>query len=431
MYKKLVVSAFLLFGLVLWFTLNNKKTTKAPPFYHYLPDAEIYGKISTNEFLKIVKRFVIYKGSDFSINDTEFNLVLDRLNDLGLSKEQIYMTGNPTDKNFAVYVKIKDLNKAKQEFSTLAYTFDWEEMIRGENTVYFQESENFFFVLHPKVLIFKYGDTFLAKDDELLKKEASPKRFYNLDTLFQEPNSIIIQTKEFKKLDIDYLLVNLSLNDSIIMDISLKTNEKIPIKLKENGIAFERNKEEDVFLNLDLDLSRLTLNEQWEKEMEKVSNIFGLDLRSTLLEWNGKLSFRRGGETIITDTIVEINFNENFEEVEEIKVVKKPVTCFEIVLGTMHPSSMVKALQSNGFLSKQKQHYFLPFSPPLFINKQSECLILSTSNNYSQKLEILDKSSNNSLYYHNNYFKIIAKIKSIQSDELRLDASIDVLDAEE
>lgn len=246
--------------------------------------------------------------------------------------------------------------------------------------VYLYYDKTFLFVYHGNQLKKRLGKALYAENGEM---ETMWKHFENVPTFKDEKLVVFAQNKELHEYGVDY---GVFAHDSDSMEFKLKsyvhTWMDLKVKLKDPGPALESTENVTKMLNLHLDISRLKKdkNHPIYKWIAKLGKKISFPTDAFFEAWEGDLSYREGGIQMITEEVVEMGVDEDFNQVEIRKQKQVPVPGFGVLMSVNDKSKeFVNRLFAKGIVNKQGNKYRFLFSPPLKLNFQPNFISAYTS----------------------------------------------------
>lgn len=294
---------------------------------------------------------------------------------LDLQKPGYFFSNGPDE--WGSFVSVTDSSKINAGLLRLSQFVDVNDTLVFDQKIhkvkalgiYLYYDKDFLFVYHGNQIKKRLGKALFAKYGEI---ESNWRRFENIKTFNDEKLVVFAKSDDLDNYGIDFGLFAHDM-DSLQFKLKSYVRSKVDlkIKLKEPGLAFAPTANLDKMLNLHLDISQFKKdkNHPLYKWIASVGKRISFPTDAFFDAWNGDLSYREGGIQYVSEEVIEMGIDEDFNQVEIRKTKQVPVAGFGVLMSVNENSkAFINSLFAKGIINKQGNKYRFLFSPPLKLN---------------------------------------------------------------
>lgn len=365
-------------GLFLYIRPRLFKPARQPQLMDRLVESEILGRFQVLDMATEMRPMLFYHKLSFrDVVTPEFLLSQGKTFGINLQKPGYVFSSESGE--WGVYLSVIDSSRIRpgfkrlEEFLTVRDT-NIEQLrlhFLPEQQIYVYYDHDYIFLYHGKHVRYRMMRTAYAQKNDM---SDSWKHFLSLQTYKDEPLVVFSNSKRLKKLGLEYGLFSY---DSDSLSFKLKTYIKsgypLYLSLKDSGIGIAERPGMEKLLNLHLNLTQFKKHPEaplYRMAVETGKKIaFPTDL--FFKAWEGDLSLQEGGIHMVREEVVEMEYDEEFNEkmVRSYRLV--PVPGYGVFLTVNDRNkSLINALFAKGIMTKQNNRFHFLLSPPLQLNIQ-------------------------------------------------------------
>lgn len=149
--------------------------------------------------------------------------------------------------------------------------------------------------------------------------------------------------------------------------------------MKKEGLGWESKESTNKLLSIHLDISELRNNpsDPIYRYLVKMGRKISFPTVEFLQAWDGDLSFRQGGATIVKEEYIKSEMDEEFNMVEVKRTKDVLVPGFSLLFSVNeYEKQLISRLFAKGILRKEQDYYRVLTSPRLNMQKKRNYLML-------------------------------------------------------
>ncbi len=344
-----------------------------PSFVDRLPNADFLGRCYILDLAKETSGMLFYNKIPFrDFFSQEFILSQGKNYGLNLQKP-LYFFANENG-NWGVLVEVTDSSKILPGIQRLTKLLSLTDTLIYEQKTYKYEKE-LSYITYDKNWIFLYkGDQFTNNLKQILfaKKGGIEPCWNDFLKEKQFKNEKLVIYSNWDKLKEQGVKKAIFAHNSDSMSFSLLTyiqNDKpLNIRMKKSGISLASKESTSKYLSLHLDVSKLrnAPNDPIYKYLVKFGKKISFPTVDFLNAWTGDLSFKQGGSTIVKETYVKSEMDDEFNLVE-VKTTKDVVVPGFSLLFSVNEKGpyFIRQLLRKGILTHEGESFRVLNSPLL------------------------------------------------------------------
>jgi hypothetical protein len=352
-----------------------------------LPEGDIIGRFYLLEIARETNGMLFKQKVAFREYLT-YDFLLTQAKNYGLDLQKPGYFFSDSKSEWGSFISLSDSSKVLPGFQRIQQYLDVKDTLVFNHKVrkieklglYIFYDKSYLFVYRGGKIKQRFGKALFAKHGET---ESSWRKFNEIRTFKSEKLVVFSQTKRLKSYGIDYgLFAHDSDSSSFKLKTFLHSNYDLKIKLKEPGLALAPSSEVTKMLNLHLDITQFKQdrNHPLYKLISDLARKIGFPTEAFLAAWNGDLSFREGGLQLVDEEVVEMGYDDEFNQIEKRTIKKVPVTGFSVVMSVnKFGKAFLNKLFAKGIVNKQGAKYRFLFSPPLSLSIKKDVLSAYTS----------------------------------------------------
>jgi hypothetical protein len=345
MNRKLVIITIVLFSVALGVYLIDPlgNIRRNPARFDEFPVGDVYGSIKTSDLRYILAE--LDKDSILPYGKAQLKLLpnlINSLEDNGFDVSVVYLVGDLPQQTIHFMIPYSNQVKAYQYLEESAYLFDFGVDSIAGNIVYDFEGMQ---ILRGKHWVrLSYTDTLLFAGVSHIENRRAK---LNTDVL-ERPNTFYTSGKFTDSLGIAGLTLELDAKKLRMNGTIELTDDKLPAPMK-TSMSIPTLGETESHFRIQMHQLRNQHASPIDMLFRKFSD-YGLKEKELREVLNGQFSYEKGPDMEVIDTIVTIQFDEDFNPLEERRVRRKMQPTFLIFIGSAQPKKLESALRKNNFL---------------------------------------------------------------------------------
>jgi hypothetical protein len=368
-----------------------------PTFEDRLPKADFLGRCYLLDLARETSGMLFYNKIPFrDFFAQEFLLSQGKNYGLNLQKP-LYFFANENG-NWGMMVEVTDSSKIASGIQRLGKLLSLTDTLIYEQKTYKLEKESGYLTYDKNWLFLYKGSQYTNELKQILfaKKGGIAKcwKEFLKEKQFKDEKLVIYSNwKKLKKHGVETaLFAHNSDSSSFSLLTYVRNKKKLNIKMKKTGIVWHSNEATKKQLGIHLDISELKKDTkdpiyQYLIQMGKKISFPTADF---LNAWNGDLSFRQGGSTIVKESFVKSEMDDEFNVVEVKSTKDVLVPGFSLMFSVNENGPyFINRLFQKGILRKDQNKYRFITSPQLSMTKKdgyyyfySGALPSNTENNH-------------------------------------------------
>ena len=362
--------------------LNGKM--HQPNFVDRLPEADFLGRCYLLDVARETSGMMFHNKIPFrDLFSEEF--ILSQGKNYGLNLQNpIYFFANENG-NWGVLVEVTDSSKIYSGIQRLDKLLNLSDTVIYEQKTYLFEKESGYLTYDKNWLFLYKGTNYSNELKQILfarKGGIAPcwKDFLKEKQFKNEKLVIYSNWDKLKDQGVDKALFAHNSDSSSFSLLTYIRNKKpLNIKMKNNGIGWESKEYSDKFLSIHMDVTNLrkTPNDPIYKYLVKMGRKISFPTADFLNAWNGDLSFRQGGSTIVKEEYIKSEMDDEFNLVE-VKTTKDVIVPGFSLLFSVNENGnyFLSRLFAKGILRKEEDYFRMLTSPLLSLRKKDGYIYL-------------------------------------------------------
>lgn len=377
----------LLISLIAGYFYLRPYLTKHEPEPHItdrMPIGDFIGKIKLLDLARETDAFLYYNKLPFrDFLSVEFILAQGKNCGLNIQKP-IYFFANESGE-WGSLVTVSDSSKISNGIVRLKQNVSLEDTLVGgqkvlkipNEKIYLTYGKYWMFIYHGKQLPKRMYHVIYSKKGEInpvWRKFMRNKKFEN--------ESIVVASnwKKIQKYGMDYAIFTHD-SDSIHFKLKsyFKNKEDFDFKLKQDGLGLQSNGVNDKYLSFHFDVEKIRskINSPIKMLLTELSKRVSFPVEDFFKAWDGDISFHEGGKQTIKETIIETQYDEDFNPIEVKKEKDVEIPGYSVLLSMNEfQKNFVSKLFAKGIMRKENNRFYILTSPPLKINQNKNYLML-------------------------------------------------------
>ena len=372
--------------------------SEQPSFEDRLPKADFLGRCYLLDLARETSGMLFYNNIPFrDFFAQEFLLSQGKSYGLNIQKP-VYFFANENG-NWGVMVEVTDSSKIFSGIQRLGKLLTLTDTLIYEQKTYKLEKESGYLTYDKNWLFLYKGSQYTNELKQILfakKGGVAPcwKDFLKEEQFKQEKLVIYSNWRKLKKHGIETaIFAHNSDSSSFSLLAYIRNKKKLNIKMKDTGIGWNSTESTKKQVGIHLDISELRKNpkDPIYQYLIQIGKKISFPTVDFLNAWNGDLSFRQGGSTIVKETFVKSEMDEEFNVVEVKSTKDVLVPGFSLMFSVNENGPyFINRLFQKGILRKDKNKFRFITSPQLSMAKKdgyyyfySGAYPSKTENNYA------------------------------------------------
>jgi hypothetical protein len=349
-----------------------------PTFEDRLPKADFLGRCYLLDLARETSGMLFYNNIPFrDFFAQEFLLSQGKSYGLNIQKP-VYFFANENG-NWGVMVEVTDSSKIFSGIQRLGKLLNLTDTLIYEQKTYKLENESGYLTYDKNWLFLYKGSQYTNELKQILfakKGGVAPcwKDFLKEEQFKEEKLVIYSNWRKLKKHGIETaLFAHNSDSSSFSLLAYIRNKKKLNIKMKDTGIGWNSTESTKKQLGIHLDISELRKdpNDPIYKYLIQIGKKISFPTADFLNAWNGDLSFRQGGSTIVKETFVKSEMDDEFNVVEVKSTKDVLVPGFSLMFSVNENGPhFINRLFQKGILRRDKNKYRFITSPQLSMTKK-------------------------------------------------------------
>jgi len=422
----LILVVAILFGAFLIVQPRYQHSVQQPSIEDRLPDATWHAIIDCVDFSKEINNLLFrYKMPHRDFLTPDFILSQAKIYGIRLM-EAIFIFYNSND-DWGIVAPISENANLKLGIERLKHFFDIKELFINRHKVYYISQYNMYLFHGYNYICLYVGQDIATKIMRIAyskPNQISPE-WISIRQKYQMGNNNLFvcgHPKYLKNLSFEQINIFPAFDSThVYLHTVLTSKDTIPFKLKTEGINFQLGEFTKQALNLHFHVEQLKAkpNHPIYRFLQQQSKKISFPFNEFFQQWNGDLSFRKGGWININETYIDHELDENFEVSEIQKTRQRQVIGFDICYSLEPKSKKIRQkLSKSGFLTQQEQKYHLLLSPPLNFKKIKNDSTYTHTFYTSSYPPLMVKEANSYLLWTHKQTQYTLSIDSINTFEI-------------
>lgn len=356
--------------------LNGR--AEQPTFEDRLPKADFLGRCYLLDLARETSGMLFYNKIPFrDFFAQEFLLSQGKNYGLNIQKP-LYFFANENG-NWGLMVEVTDSSKISSGIQRLGKLLSLTDTLIYEQKTYKLEKESGYLTYDKNWLFLYKGSQYTNELKQILfakKGGVAPcwKDFLKEKQFKDEKLVIYSNWRKLKKHGIETaLFAHNSDSSSFSLLTYIRNKKKLNIKMKDTGIGWHSNESTKKQLGIHLDISELRKDtkDPIYQYLIQIGKKISFPTADFLNAWNGDLSFRQGGSTIVKESFVKSEMDEEFNVVEVKSTKDVLVPGFSLMFSVNENGPyFINRLFQKGILRKDQNKYRFITSPQLSMTKK-------------------------------------------------------------
>jgi hypothetical protein len=344
-----------------------------PNFEDRLPKADFLGRCYLLDVAKETSGMMFYNKIPFrDFFSQEFLLSQGKNYGLDLQKP-LYFFANENG-NWGVMIEVTDSSKITPGIQRLSKLMSLTDTLIYEQKAYKYEKE-LGYLTYDKNWLFIYKGTQFTNDLKQIlfaqKNGIAPcwKAFLAEKQFKDEKLVLYSNWDKLKKHGVETALFAHNSDSSSFSLLTYVRNKKpLNVKMKNSGLGWSSKESTNKLLSIHLDVSKLRTDKKDPiyRYLVKMGKKISFPTADFLNAWNGDLSFKQGGSTIIKEEFVKSEMDEEFNVIEIKSTKDVLVPGFSLMFSVNENGPyFINRLFQKGILRKENNYYRFVTSPQL------------------------------------------------------------------
>jgi hypothetical protein len=408
-------------GLFLYYKTDLFRKKEKPTLVDRMPEGDFLGRVNIFDFAKESHDMMFYNRLPYR-EFLSYEFILQQAKNLGLDLQKTsYFFANENEE-WGLVIPVKDSAKVHAGiFRAKAFVDVNDSIVKKYRVIHFPKQA--MWAAYGKDWFFLYKGSHLGRclDRITLAKKGNAgkvwKAFLQQNMFKKESFAIYSNWKVLKELKIETAMFSHDVDSvNLALRAYIKNPKGLNLQLKGEGLSIVREKGSTKFVNLNLDITKMTnrkddpIHAALAQKLARIN--FPLDL--FFKAWEGGLSFQEGGSVVKKETYITNEFDENFNPIE-IQTVKDVVVPNYSIMLSMNSNyqMLLKQLMDKGILTKEGNDYRFLGSPQLKMAMKNKHLFLYSGSSFPKTQ--LSNKNNGSLKYKKTNF--LFSIDSLNANE--------------
>lgn len=398
------------------------KNLNQPTFVDRLPAADFLGRCYILDVARETSGMMFYNKIPFrDFFSQEFLLSQGKNYGLNLQKP-IYFFANENG-NWGVMVEVADSSKISPGIQRLGKIINLTDTLVYEQKVYQFEKESGYLTYDKNWLFLYKGTQFTNELKQILfarKGGIAPcwKAFLKEKQFKDEKLVIYSNWDKLRKQGIETAIFAHNSDSMSFSLLSYIRNQKpLNIKMKNSGLGWQSKESTSKLLSIHLDISALrnNPNDPVYRYLVKMGRKISFPTVEFLNAWDGDLSFRQGGSTIVKEEYIKSEMDEEFNLIEVRSTKDVVVPGFSLLFSVNENEKiLISRLFAKGIIRKEQNHYRVLTSPLLKMQKKGNYLMLYSGESPSK----MSKDSSNHGIWTERGTKVGFILDSLSTNEV-------------
>lgn len=409
-------------GAFLYLKPYFNRNANQPSMEDRLPKADFLGRCYLLDVAKETSGMLFYNKVPFrDFFSQEFLLSQGKNYGLNLQKP-LYFFANENG-NWGVMVEVTDSSKISPGIQRLSKLLNLSDTVIYEQKTYKLSSESGYLTYDKNWLFLYKGTQFTNELKQILfakKGGIAPcwKEFLKEKQFKAEKLVIYSNWRKLKKNGVETaIFAHDSDSSSFTLMTYVRNKKPLNIKMKKTGLGWESKISTNKQIGIHLDISKLrkSINDPIYKYLVQIGKKISFPTADFLNAWNGDLSFKQGGATIVNEEYVKSVMDEEFNVVE-VKTTKEVLVPGFYLMFSVNNNGpyFINRLFQKGILRKEQNKYRFINSPQLSIMKKEGYYYFYSGAFPSQT----EQNSSNSGVWTERGTKLGFSIDSLSKNEL-------------
>ena len=349
-----------------------------PTFEDRLPKADFLGRCYLLDLARETSGMLFYNKIPFrDFFAQEFLLSQGKNYGLNLQKP-LYFFANENG-NWGMMVEVTDSSKIASGIQRLGKLLSLTDTLIYEQKTYKLEKESGYLTYDKNWLFLYKGSQYTNELKQILfaKKGGIAKcwKEFLKEKQFKDEKLVIYSNwKKLKKHGVQTaLFAHNSDSSSFSLLTYVRNKKKLSIKMKDSGIGWYSTESPKKELGIHLDITELKKDtkDPIYQYLIQLGKKISFPTADFLNAWNGDLSFRQGGSTIVKESFVKSEMDDEFNVVEVKSTKDVLVPGFSLMFSVnKNGPYFINRLFQKGILRKDQNKYRLITSPQLSMTKK-------------------------------------------------------------
>ncbi len=349
-----------------------------PTFVDRLPKADFLGRCYLLDLARETSGMLFYNKIPFRDFFTQ-EFLLSQGKNYGLDLQKpLYFFANENG-NWGLMVEIADSSKIYPGIQRLSKLLSLTDTTIYEQKTYQLKNESGYLTYDKNWLFLYKGTQYTNELKQILfaKKGGIAhcwRDFLNEKQFKDEKLVIYSNWKKLKKHGIETALFAHNSDSSSFSLLSYIRNKRpLAIKMKEEGLGWKSTDKTSKQIGIHIDISELRKNtkDPIYRYLVQMGKKVSFPTADFINSWNGDLCFRQGGSTIVKETFVKSEMDEEFNVVEVKSTKDVLVPGFSLMFSVNENGPyLIKRLFQKGILRKENDKFRLITSPLLTMLKK-------------------------------------------------------------
>lgn len=360
------------------------KNFNQPRFTDRLPEADFLGRCYLLDVARETSGMLFYNKISFrDFFSQEFLLSQGKNYGLNLQKPMYFFANE--NGNWGVMVEVTDSSKISPGIQRLAKIINLTDTTIYEQKIHRFEKESGYLTYDKNWLFVYKGTQFTNELKQILfarRGGIAPcwKAFLKEKQFKNEKLVLYSNWDKLKKQGVETALFAHNSDSSSFSLLSYFRNQKpLNIKMKKSGLGWESKESTNKLLSIHLDITDLRNNpsDPIYRYLVKMGRKISFPTVEFLKAWDGDLSFRQGGATIVKEEYIKSEMDEEFNMIEVKSTKEVLVPGFSLLFSVnVNEKQLISRLFAKGILRKEQDYYRVLTSPQLHMQKKGNYLML-------------------------------------------------------
>lgn len=358
-----------------------------PDLTDRLPMGDFLGKVQLLDLARETNSFLYYNKLPFRDFLTyEFILAQGKSYGLDIQKPAYFFSSESGE--WGSLISVTDSSKIISGIVRLKQTIEIADTLIGgqkvvqvpNKNIYMTYGKNWLFVYHGKQMTKRMYHVMYTK-----KGQINPVWKDFLEHKIAQNTSLVIYSNwsKLKRYGIDRALFSPKC-DSIHIGVNtyFMSNKPFDFKLKKEGLAIPNTivNDKSITFHFDIEKIRKNPNSPLKLWLSDISKRISFPVEAFFNAWEGDITLQEGGKQKIKETIIETEFDEEFNQVEVKRQKEIDVPGYNLLLSmNKEQKNFVSTLFAKGIMRQDKKRFYILTSPPLKINQHPKYLLLYSS----------------------------------------------------